>query len=522
MATPTVEVPSARAPRTVTTVPVIDPSRPFAPESLLVRIAPFAIVAILAQLSSALPGRKSLTDIWISLALLAACGMATAAPWGRLPRWLTVAVPLLFVASVLWLRLGQGGATSGVGIVILVPIVWTVLYQRRWESMVVVAAVVVANAIVSTMSKVPAVGVLRGAGFFAMVGVLVAFSVHDLRDVMGRALARQRELARRATAMSRAGAALTVLLVADEVVKTAVDLAAELASPPGAEGRRAQYYRIADGTAHVMHEFDDEPFHVDGFALAEHPYLARAVATITPFYGEIEPDDFGPRVARLVREAGVTHGAWAPVAFGADVDGVLALNSRTQDIDEDQFVQLQAVARLLELSLARVRTHELLQSQARTDELTGLTNRRGFDELLEHRPGRRPFAIIAIDIDGLKQLNDAMGHAAGDLLLKRIGATLATVLRRGDVLARVGGDEFVAFCFDADAEDAQIIGGRMVEAVRDVSVAGIPASVSLGIACGDALADARAVHALADAAMYEAKRAGGMQVVMSGAGAAVS
>jgi diguanylate cyclase (GGDEF)-like protein len=485
----------------------------------MVRIAPFATVAILAQLSSALPpGPKSLTDIWISVALLAACGTAVAAPWERLPRWLTVAVPLLFVASVLWLRLGQGGASSGVGIVILAPLVWTVLYQRRWESMVVVGAVVVANVIVSMLSKSSAEVILRGAGFYAMIGVLVAFSVHDLRERMGRALARQRELTRRATAMNNAAAVLTVLLDADEVVRTAVALVAELASPPGAEGRRAQYYRIADGMARVIHEFDDEEFHVEGFALPEHPYLARVVATMAAFHCEIEPVDCGPRVRRLIQEADVTHGAWVPVLFGAHLDGVLTLNSRTQAIDEDQFVQLQAVARLLELSLARVRTHELLQAQARTDELTGLTNRRGFDELLQHRPGRRPFAIIAIDVDGLKQLNDTLGHAAGDQLLRRIGPPLARMLRRGDVLARVGGDEFAAFCFDADAEDAQIIAGRMVAAMRDVSLAGLQASISLGVACGDATADAHRVHNLADSAMYEAKRAGGMQVVLTDTG----
>jgi diguanylate cyclase (GGDEF)-like protein len=463
-------------------------------------------------------GPTSLSDLWISVGLLAACGLAVLAPWERLPSRLTVVVPLLFVASVIWLRLGQGGPSSGVGIVILIPVTWTVLYHRRWESMVVVTGVVAANVAVSAVSGQPADVILRGAGFWAMTGALVAFAVHDLRDRVGRAFHRQQELTRRAVAMERAAALLTELVDADAVVKTAVDLAAELASPPGAEGRRAQYYRITDGVVDVINEFDDEPFHVATFMLSEHPYLARVVATLTPLCCRLRPEETGPHVRRLIEEAEVTHGAWVPIAFDGRLDGVLALNSSTQVIDEDQFAQLQAVAQLLELSLARARTHELLQAQARTDELTGLTNRRAFDELLDHRPGRRSFAIIALDVDGLKRLNDTEGHAAGDELLRRIGRPLAVVLRRGDVLARVGGDEFAAFCFDADAHEAQIIAGRMVHALRDVTVAGVPVSVSLGIACGDAMADAHRVHALADAAMYEAKRAGGMQVFLAAAG----
>src|SRR5580658_3511246 len=90
--------------------------RPFARGSTRTRIFPFAVVAVLAELSSALPpGPRSALDIWISLGLLAACALAVRAPWDRMPNGLTVLVPLLFEASVLWLRLGQGGVNTGVG-----------------------------------------------------------------------------------------------------------------------------------------------------------------------------------------------------------------------------------------------------------------------------------------------------------------------------------------------------------------------------------------------------------------------
>jgi diguanylate cyclase (GGDEF)-like protein len=441
------------------------------------------------------------------------CALGVLAPWDRVPVGFTVVVPLLFEATVLWLRLGQGGANSGVGIVLLVPLVWTVLYHRRWESLVVIAGAVIVNLDVALLNKLPGDAVFRGAGFWALISVLVALAVHDLRDRMDHSLARQQELTRRAVTMNEAARSLGRILDVDAVVHRGVELASELASSPRAARRRAQFYRVVGDTARVVHEFDDEAFHVESIVIAEHPYLRGVVANLSPTYGALRPEEAGPSVRHLMQEARVVCGAWVPVMVDGCLDGILALTSRADDIGKDEFDQLLAVARLLELSLANARAHELLQIQATTDELTGLANRRGFDNLLQHRPGRQPFAILAVDVDGLKLLNDSHGHAAGDELLRSIGQALAGALRRGDTLARVGGDEFAVFCFDSDSAAAKAVADRMFAVLAEVSVAGLPARISIGAACGDATADAHEVQARADAAMYEAKRAGGMRLV---------
>ncbi len=211
----------------------IAPPRPFARGSTLHRTAPFAVVAVLAELSSLLaPGPRSSVDIWVSLGLLGVCALAIRASWDHMPGGLTILVPLLFEASVLWLRLGQGGPGLGVATLGLIPLVWTVLYQRRWESFVVVASIVLANLVAAPLGKVPAEVVLQRAGFWAMLGIVIALTVHDLRDRMDRALARQQELTRRASAMNSAARALTSLLDVDAVVRRAIDLAVELVSPP--------------------------------------------------------------------------------------------------------------------------------------------------------------------------------------------------------------------------------------------------------------------------------------------------
>ena len=472
------------------------------------------MVAVLAELSSALPpGPRSAIDIWVSLGLLAACALAIRAPWDRMPGGLTVLVPLLFEASVLWLRLGQGGQYRGLATVSLIPLVWTVLYQRRWESFVVVASIVFANVVVPPLSKLSADVILRDAGFWAMLGIVITLAVHDLRDRMDRTLARQQELTRRASAMSSAARALTSLLDVDAVVRRAVDLAVELVSPPCGARQRAHYNLIDGDQVRVQHEADDAELPIESFALAEHPYLPGVVATMSPVRGTLSPERAGPNVGLQLQKAKVVCGAWVPVVVRGRLDGVLAMTSQAYDIGEDELEQLQAVARLLELALANAQAHELVQLQAMTDELTGLANHRSFEQLLEHRPGRQPFAVLVVDVDGLKLVNDSQGHAAGDELLRAIGQALVGTLRRGDILARVGGDEFAAFCFNADKVAVAEIAGRMFRALASVQVAGRLARISVGAACGGPTADARSVYAQADAAMYEAKRAGGMRLV---------
>jgi diguanylate cyclase (GGDEF)-like protein len=496
----------------------VGPRRAFARGWAQRKIAPFAVVAVLAELSSALPpGPRSANDIWVSLGLLAACAFAIRARWDRMPSALTVLVPLLFEASVLWLRLGQGGESTGVAIVGFIPLVWTALYQRRWESFVVVASIVFANVAVALLNKLPADVILRGTGLWALFGIVIALTVHDLRDRMDRTLARQQELTRRASAMNSAARALTSLLDVDAVVRRAVDLAVELVSSPQGARQRAHYDLIDGDQVRVQHQGDDGEYRFDTFALTEHPYLPSVVATMSPVRGTLSPERAGPNVSLQLEKAKVVCGAWVPVVVRGRLDGVLAMTSRAHDIGEDEFEQLQAVARLLELALANARAHELVQLQAMTDELTGLANHRSFEQLLEHRPGRQPFAVLAVDVDGLKLVNDSKGHAAGDELLRAIGQALVGTLRRGDILARVGGDEFAAFCFGADQVAVAEIAVRMFRALASVQVAGGPARISVGAACGGPIADARSVYSQADGAMYEAKRAGGMRLV-SGAG----
>jgi diguanylate cyclase (GGDEF)-like protein len=170
----------------------------------------------------------------------------------------------------------------------------------------------------------------------------------------------------------------------------------------------------------------------------------------------------------------------------------------------------------MELALENARAHELAQAQATTDELTGLANRRAFNSSLDHRPGRLSFAILVIDIDGLKRVNDTKGHHAGDELLSLVARLLAATLRSGDVLARLGGDEFAALLFDADEIGGRDVAKRMLQLLGSAPCSHGTPSVSIGVACGPHDANGSQVLAAADAAMYRAKRLGGGCFVVDG------
>jgi diguanylate cyclase (GGDEF)-like protein len=178
---------------------------------------------------------------------------------------------------------------------------------------------------------------------------------------------------------------------------------------------------------------------------------------------------------------------------------------------------------------------ERLSDSARTDSLTGLLNRRGFDECFVYeleraRRGSGRLSLVLLDLDHFKEVNDRLGHAAGDGALERVGGVLIATKRQIDVAARVGGEEFALLLPDSDADGAFSVCERVRHRVRETlalqlgvtverSVDG-PLTVSLGIASFpvDGTSPPEMLTA-ADRALYEAKRLGRDRTV---AGASVT
>jgi diguanylate cyclase (GGDEF)-like protein/PAS domain S-box-containing protein len=184
-----------------------------------------------------------------------------------------------------------------------------------------------------------------------------------------------------------------------------------------------------------------------------------------------------------------------------------------------------AIALVTDISERRV-LEQRLAADARQDALTGLANRTAlFEGLGAKLAGDRRVAALYIDLDGFKNVNDVFGHAVGDEVLRTVAARLSGVVRAGDIVARVGGDEFVVVS-DAFANqgEAFALGCRIREVLcRRISMGSIQVEVgaSVGIAIVDE-ADPDALLSEADRALYTAKRAGRGRVELSRATAASS
>ena len=270
-----------------------------------------------------------------------------------------------------------------------------------------------------------------------------------------------------------------------------------------------------ESTDEVPSNVEDEPSSLDETRL-----------TLAPAAAQSAPDR-----ARRLEDIVSTIEAFASLQFearaliGPDGDIVDAVAAGVNFLGEEleasfRDIERRVADRTAELAIA---TRELSR-QALHDGLTGLPNRALFWEHLSHRleiADRRQtgFAVLFLDIDNFKVVNDTLGHAAGDQLLVEVAARLRTALRAGDTAARVGGDEFVVLLDDVStSEAALVVADRLGQGLRAPYEIGTDrriATASIGVAVGpQGLETADDVVAAADAAMYDAKRRGGNRCVL--------
>jgi diguanylate cyclase (GGDEF)-like protein len=220
----------------------------------------------------------------------------------------------------------------------------------------------------------------------------------------------------------------------------------------------------------------------------------------------------------------------APLIHRERVLGTItAINRPDQrDFTTDDLGLLVAMANQAATAIANAHLFQEVQEQAITDSLTGFFNRRGFFTRGERVLKRasledQPVALIMLDIDHFKQINDRYGHAVGDGVLAEVAVRCRANTRTHDLLGRLGGDEFVLLLPQTPLAVAGQIAARVRRAVAATPIAGlagsIPATLSIGVAAPiDGRGGLEALLARADGALYAAKEAGRNRVVVQGRG----
>src|SRR5262249_50369427 len=186
---------------------------------------------------------------------------------------------------------------------------------------------------------------------------------------------------------------------------------------------------------------------------------------------------------------------------------------------QDQFELAKRFADAAALALDNAQIRARLEHQAQTDSLTGLLNHRSFHERLRlalqsASRTHRPVAVLMLDLDDFKRVNDVHGHSLGDELLRAVADALRSVMRPDDVVCRLGGEEF-GVIMSADATSALRVAERIVERIAQIDLPGVgKVTVSVGIARGPEHAmNPRELAACAEAGMMTAKARGKNRIV---------
>jgi diguanylate cyclase (GGDEF)-like protein len=244
---------------------------------------------------------------------------------------------------------------------------------------------------------------------------------------------------------------------------------------------------------------------------------ARAVGGDAPVPAASGAELFGTDLAdrRRFRSGGLVF----PVHDGREGVGALIVFGAPAALPPDLRSQIHRLLEIAAPRLAHLRDVHVREVRVRTDELTGLPNRRGLERAMAGAAVGQA-SLLLLDVDHFKRLNDTHGHVAGDAGLRHLGSVLRRGLREGDVAARIGGEEFALWLPDTALEAALEVAERVRSAVEATPLrwqgAEIPMTCSVGVSTYPEIVGAVvSLYPAADAALYRAKRGGRNRVTVA-------
>ena len=255
------------------------------------------------------------------------------------------------------------------------------------------------------------------------------------------------------------------------------------------------------------------------YELADYPATRRVLNDHADMYVNVGQVDADPAEVEFLESIGMQSMAMLPLVARGEAIGAVEMYWRTGTSPEEARLKLgRSLAQAAAIALDNARLYEEIRHQAFHDGLTGLANRALFGDRVEHALARSLrtgslIAVLFLDLDDFKTVNDRFGHHAGDQLLRSIAERIVAIVRPGDTAARLGGDEFAVLLEDVHGqEDARLVAQRLIQAIRtparlgDVdALVGASIGIALSTAGGEAAPD---LLRNADFAMYRAKGAG--------------
>ncbi len=507
-------------------------------------LAPFRLrtVAIGVQVSLAtaaiillfhfLPGFPHHADHLLTLVLVAltvAGGLVVAAlPWqrllaGRAGLWVFytwTAADILLIS--IFIGVTGGGYSEAFWTYGLTSIFIAIAYPPRGQAAlygITAGSYLLVCLLTGTMPG-PAVLILR-FGLMGLISYMAVFLARELvREIEGRAAAHA-ESARRSALLATVAAAAGESNTLDS--GGALDAVLGAASGLGFDLVAITQFDDSHTTYRILRSRGVPP----AIMAALQPATEGVPSLVLSRGATVLVEDYlnHPAAIQTLRSAGVRTAIGSPIRDRGRITGALLGGSRTatcvsrQEVEAFELLAIQAGRALENATLTAELRHRAFH-----DDLTGLPNRPAFQEALGHAisraaSGNQAVAVLLFDLDRFKTVNDTLGHGAGDALLQAVAARLSTHLRRGDLLARIGGDEFTVLlppgATHADAESAaqRVLGALLEPFLLGGQLLSVTTSVGIALS-GEVTATPEELLRRADLAMYQAKGRGGRCAVL--------
>ena len=472
-----------------------------------VRAAIFITLGAVAQATAALPpGPAEPSFYWASLAVFCVCALSVLPPWRRLPPWGVLWPTLGYLVSVALLLISGGtdpsmqSTAGGLSVLVLLPVLATALSYPRWYSVVVVAGAAFTLTVVGVAVQSSAATDVRRIFLWTAVCVIVATTIHRQRDDLEDGMRDSADLARLGRLMNGATQSLTSLRDPKEVVAQGMRVMNDLVGPGFVP---AAYLRVSDGL--VREESPAGP--------GSEP-ASYALGTIPQFVGWWRrvnlwwPHTTAPRWPRLCAPPSTPPSRGPRLFPSVRAGGSTASSGSGPATPPSPGRSSPAAVPWPTSSSSRWRTRWPIRSSRSKPTPTrsrGCPTVGGCRSISMATGAAVPWGSSSWTSTASRPSTTRTATTSVTRSSSRWPGPRPASCRGGDLLARTGGDEFMAVVADADEADTRRVAERIREAVSRIKVQGVRTTVSIGYACCGKNGDVDRLRQQADEAMYETK-----------------